>query len=169
MSRRVHLMVSLIAVMTASVSSQVSKPVAPLRPPATPTGSSMKTGQALINGTATDTNAAPLPNASVQLRNLATGQIEQAAIADQTGQFTLIARPEVPYVVEIADKAGHILAVGDVITVQAGDVAAAVVAVPARLTTIAGIFGDSINSVVSAAMNAGIAVVEPPPPLSPEK
>lgn len=168
MSRRVHLMVSMIAVMTASVSSQVAKPVAPLRP-ATPTASSTKAGQALIDGTATDMNAAPLPNASVRLRNLSTGQIEQVAIANQTGQFSLIARPEVPYVVEIADKAGHVLAVGDVITVQAGDVAATVVAVPSRLPALAGMFADSVNAVVSAAMNAGIAVNDPLPPLSPEK
>src|SRR5262245_7332319 len=168
MSRRVYVMVSLIAAMTASVSSQSPRPAAPLRP-ATPTGSATKAGQALINGTATDASAAPVPNVSVRLRNLATGQIEQVATATETGEFTLTARPDVPYVIEIADKAGHILAVGDVITLQAGDVASAVIAVPARLPAVTGMFANTASAVLAAAMTAGIAVVDPSPPLSPEK
>ena len=41
-------------------------------------------------------------------------------------------RPEMPYVVEVVDLGGRVIAVGDVIIAHAGDVAAATVAVPAR-------------------------------------
>ena len=168
MPRRMALTVFLFAVMTAGVSSQPGKPVTPLGP-GTPTRVSTKVGQALINGSAVDTNAVPLPKATVRLRNLADNQIEQVLVTNNMGQFTLIARPEVPYVVEIADRTGRILAVSDIITAQAGDVAGAVIAIPYRLPAVPGIFGDAAQSVFAAAMNGGIAVIDPGPPLSPEK
>ena len=114
-------------------------------------------------------NAAPLPNATVRLRNLESRRIEQIATANHAGEFTFVARPEVPYVVEIADKAGRILAVGDIITAQSGDVAAAVVSIPSRLPAIAGVFSDTASTIVSAATGAGVTVVEPAPRLSPEE
>ncbi len=168
MTGRLYLTVGLFAVMTVSASSQVVKPVGALGP-ATTTGYSTKGGQALINGTAVDNHSVPLPNATVRLRNLAANQIEQVVTANQVGQFTFIARPEIPYVVEIADRLGRILAVGDIITAQAGDVAGAIIAIPSRLPAVAGVFGNTASSVFSAASSTGIAVIEPPPPLSPEK
>jgi hypothetical protein len=168
MTSRVHLTIGLVAVMTASASSQVVKPIAPLGP-STTFGYAGKKGTALINGTAVDTNSVPLPNATVRLRNLAANQIEQVSTANYLGQFNFIAKPEVPYVIEIADRVGHILAVGDIITAQAGDVAGAIIAIPSRVPAIAGFFGETASSVVSATTSAGISVLDPDPPLSPEK
>jgi hypothetical protein len=163
-----YLTASLIAVTTAAGSSQVAKPLGPLGP-STTLGSARKNGQALINGIAVDNNALPLPNATVRLRNLAVNQIEQVAMSNRAGQFTFVARPEVPYVVEVADRLGRILAVGDIITVQAGDVAGSVVSIPSRLPATAGLFGETASSILAAATNLGIAVIDPLPPLSPEK
>jgi hypothetical protein len=163
-----YITAGLIAVTTAAVSSQVVRPLGPLGP-STTLGFSTKDGHALINGTAVDNNSVPLPNATVRLRNLAVNQIEQVATANHAGQFTFVARPEVPYVVEVADRVGRILAVGDIITAQAGDVAAAIVAIPSRVPAIAGVFGETASSVLSAATGTGITVIDPPPPLSPEK
>jgi hypothetical protein len=85
------------------------------------------------------------------------------------GEFTFAARPEVPYVVEIADAAGRVVAVGDVIIAATGDVAAAVVSIPSRLPAVAGVFSDTAGSVVSAVVSTGVTVIPPPPPLSPEQ
>jgi hypothetical protein len=168
MSSRWRLTIGLVALTTASVSSQVVKPITPLGP-STTFGYATKKGTALINGTATDNNAAPLPNATVRLRNLASNQIEQVTTANQLGQFTFIAQPEIPYVVEIADRVGRILAVGDIITTQAGDVAGAIISIPSRVPAVAGMFGETASSVASASTGAGITVLDPLPPLSPEK
>jgi hypothetical protein len=143
----------------------VNSPGAP-----TTVGVSVKKGEALINGTAADVNSVPLPNATVRLRNLSDNRIEQVAVSDQFGKFSFIARPEVPYVVEVSDRLGHLLAVGDVIIVQAGEVAAAAVTIPSRVSALAGLFGETASTVLSAASMAGMAVVDPDdPPLSPEK
>lgn len=162
--RRLSLTVSLIAVMSVVLSSQGGKPVVSLGASAV-----VKSGQAIISGTATDANAVPLANATVRLRNLATNEVEQVVKTDHLGQFTLVAQPDTPYVVEILDRKGRTLAVSDIITAQAGDVAAAVITVPMRLPAVAGIFGESIAAVLAAAAWTGITVVDPSPSLSPEK
>ena len=130
----------------------------------------------MIHGTAVDNTASPLPNATVRLRNLQTNQVEQVFTTNRVGEFTFAAQPEIPYVVEIADQAGQIIAVGDVVVAQAGEVAGAIVAIPTRLPALAGVFGETAGSVVSAATGTGITVLEstvipepPPPPASPER
>src|SRR5580765_1368400 len=75
--------------------------------------------QSMIHGVAIDVEAHPLPSASVRLRNLTTNQVEQKVTANLAGEFNFVAQPEIPYVVEIIDQAGHIIAVGDVIVAHA--------------------------------------------------
>lgn len=165
--------ISLIAIVAclsiSGTSAQVARPLAPLDPASKIAAQGPAPGQALISGTAVDIAATPLANVTVRLRNLVNNQIEHVATANRLGEFTFVARPEVPYVVEIADAAGRIIAVGDVITAQAGDVAATVVSIPTRLPALAGVFSDTAGSVISAAASAGVTVIPTAPPLSPEK
>lgn len=126
--------------------------------------------KSLINGVAVDREQTPLPKATVRLRNLQLNKIEQTVATNKTGEFSFSVEPDVPYVVELADQAGRILAVGDVITVVSGEVAGAVVAIPSKLPALAGIFGETASSVLSAVAGTGLTVVDPNvPPLSPEK
>jgi hypothetical protein len=132
-----------------------------------------RNGQGMIHGTAVDRDASPLPNATVRLRNLSSGNIDKVLTADQAGEFTFIVQPDIPYVVEIADQAGKVLAIGNVVTAQAGEVAGSVVAVPVRLpVAVAGLMGNTAGSVVSAASGAGITALKSaefePPPASPD-
>ncbi len=166
--RRLSLTVSLIAVMSVGLSAQGgSKPVVSLGSSAAPT----KAGQAIISGTARDANAKPLANVTVRLRNVATNEVEQVVTTNQSGQFSLVAQPDTPYVVEVVDPNGRTLAVSSLLMVEAGDVANTLLAVPANLprSGIAGIFGESIAAVLAAAAWTGITVADEPPPLSPEK
>jgi hypothetical protein len=126
--------------------------------------------RSLINGTAIDSDQAPLPNATIRLRNIEKNEIEQVVTTNELGEFTFIARPDVAYVVEIADQAGRVVAVGDVIMANPGEVAGAVVALPSRLPALAGVFGDTASSVLSAATGTGLTVVDPTlPELSPRE
>lgn len=160
---------------TAMAQGPIVRPFGPMAPmmPATTT-TLTRAGQAtqsMIHGTAVDTSASPVPNATVRLRNLQSNQVEQVSRANQIGEFTFVAQPEIPYVVEIADQAGNIIAVGDVITAQAGEVAGAMVAIPTRLPALTGVFGETAGSVISAATGTGITAVEATvaPFLSPER
>lgn len=150
MAKRLYITLGLIGFLTVTVSSQVVRPIGLLGPLKNWT-SETPAGEALIKGAAVDMNNTPLANAPVRLRNLLSNKIEQSSFADQAGEFTFLARPEVPYVVEIADQAGLVIAVGDIITAQAGDVAGAIVTIPSKLPSLAGVFGESMGSVASAA------------------
>jgi hypothetical protein len=133
-----------------------------------------KGAQSMIHGVAVDVDSHPLPNVNVRLRNLKANKVEQKTTANLAGEFNFVAQPEIPYVVELADQTGRIVAVGDVIVVHAGEVAAAMVAIPTRLPTLAGVFGETAGSVISAAAGTGLTALQstvaaPPPPASPEQ
>ena len=126
--------------------------------------------QSLINGVAVDGKQMPLKYASVRLRNLGENTIEQVATANDLGEFSFSVRPGIPYVVEIADQAGRVVAVGDVVLANVGEVAGAVVALPSRLPALATVFGDTASSVISAATGIGLTVVDPAlPKVSPTR
>lgn len=171
MGQRLKFAMAGVFLSAALVSAQIVRPLAPLGPGTTVGPALGGTGQALISGTAVDAGEAPLPNITVRLRNLQTNQVEHTTTANGAGEFMFVARPDIPYVVEIADTAGRVIAVGDVIVAQAGDVAGAVVTVPTRLPAMAGMFADTAGSVVSAAAGTGVTAVETAvlPFLSPEK
>jgi hypothetical protein len=161
----------------AIISAQMGRPMVPSAVPHTVTSGVVSTGarngQGMLHGTAVDRDSSPLPNAMVRLRNLSSGEIEKVLTADQAGEFTFIVTPEIPYVVEIADQAGKVLAIGNVVTAQAGEVAGSIVSVPVRLpAAMAGLMGDTASSVVSAASGAGITALKSaefePPPASPD-
>jgi hypothetical protein len=104
----------------------------------------------------------------VRLRNLETNRIEQLGEATAKGEFTLIAEPDVPYLVEVADAAGRTIAVGNPLAVETGQVTALVItvyALPAGAT-----WWDTARAVLSAAAGAGITAIEPNPvPDSPSR
>ncbi len=170
MAKRLYLTLGLLGFMTSAVSSQVVKPLGILGPLKT-MASEMPAGEALIKGSAVDMNNTPLSNAPVRLRNLLSNQVEQSSYSNDVGEFIFLARPEVPYVVEIADQAGRIIAVGDIVTAQAGDVAGAIVTIPSKLPALAGVFGESAGSVASAAAGTGLTALDPRffPLVSPEQ
>jgi hypothetical protein len=146
-----------------AVASAQTKPVLPAGPPQQVTGIPSRAalnGKSAIHGTVIDSTHSPVPNAAVRLRNLQTNQIEQISTANRIGEFGFTAEPETPYVVEIADQTGQIVAVGDVVVAQAGGVAGAIVAIPTRLPGLAGVFSQTAGSVVSAATSTGINAVE---------
>lgn len=126
--------------------------------------------RSLINGVAVSSDYTPVPNATVRLRNLEVNAIEQIVTTNDLGEFTFIAEPEVPYVVEIADVAGRTVAVGDVIRVRAGEVAGARVALPSGLPPLAGVFINTAGMVRLASAGADLQVIDPTfPKVSPSR
>ena len=127
MRSRIKFTVAAVLLSTAVVSAQTTLPIGRIGPSTTATTPTQATGKAVISGTAVDASDTPIPNATVRLRNLVTTQIDQTAVTGSRGQFTFSVRPDVPYVVEIVDAPGRILAVGDVVIPASGDAVATVV------------------------------------------
>lgn len=126
--------------------------------------------RSLINGTAVDSNRQPLKNVRLRLRNLDVNSIEQTTMSNERGEFSFAVKAEVTYVVELTDQSGKVVAVGDVVRTNVGEVAGAIVALPSRLPALAGMFGDTASSVISAATGTGLTVVDPTlPKVSPRE
>jgi hypothetical protein len=127
--------------------------------------------QAVIAGTVVDQNSLPLADARVRLRNLQTREIEQESTTNTRGEFMFVAKPEIPYVVELVDRSNQILAVGEVIVVRAREVAGTLVSAPARIPGISHLFGNTAGAVVAAVSGLGITAFDSQnqPPVSPEK
>jgi hypothetical protein len=123
-----------------------------------------------IHGVALDGDRKPLQKARLRLRNLEVNEVEQNTTSNTRGEFQFVARPEIPYVVEIADSSDRVLAVSDVIVPRLGDVANTSVLLPSQVPAISGIFTQTALSVGAAAASVGLAVMDPTlPKVSPTR
>lgn len=174
MPQRLNATLVAVALSGTAASAQVVRPVWPNGPSSVMTTIATKSsviGASMIHGQVIDSNASPMPNASVRLRNLVTSGVEKISTADQFGEFSFVVQPEIPYVVEIADQDGRIIAVGNVVTAQAGEVAAAFIPAPLNLPAMAGVFRSAAASVLSSATGTGLTAIDasPKPAVSPER
>ena len=173
--RGLNLVVFAGVFVATAASAQIVKPIPPVGPPQQITSGlsrSLQSARSVIHGRAVDSASTPLPGVTVRLRNLQSHRIEQVSTANQLGEFSFPAQPEIPYIVEITDQAGQIVAVGDVVVAQAGEVASASVIHPSGLPVVVGVFSETAGSVVSAATSSGITIVDaaqPPRRASPER
>jgi hypothetical protein len=174
-SMRLRLNMALAGVMlsTCAVSAQQPVRLVAAAAPREPAGAGVRSTsviKSLISGVAVDSHQKPLPKARLRLRNLEINAIEQNATANNNGEFSFAARPNVPYVVEIADQAGRIIAVSDVIVANAGEVVGGKVALPTYAPPKSVTLVETASTVVSAGTRAGVAVVNPElPTLSPRQ
>lgn len=119
-------------------------------------------------------NNAAIPDATVQLRNTLTGQIEFFTQTDAVGQFTFNNVSGGSYVIEYAtDSASRVLALGHPFTIAPGETVATFVrmsnALPIIIPDVAGnVAASAVQSAASAGVTAVITpiapVVEAPPP-----
>ena len=158
-----------LAVFFVAPLAAAEKPAKADRPGAI-AGEKIAPGKCLIRGTAIDSDEVPLPAQSVRLRNLNTSAIEQVSTTDHAGVFSFIAAPETPYIVEIVDQPGRVVAVGEVMIARSGEVAGGFVMVPAAIPAYSNTFKSTAGAVLSALGGTGLTTLAPDaPPLSPER
>jgi hypothetical protein len=134
-------------------------------------GSPAPAPSTIVHGGVTDSVHNKVSNSAVRLRNLQTKAVEQVANANGSGEFSFLVKPDVPYVVEVTNQPGAVLAVSNVVTVSPGAVANADITIPAVSSGVAAGFGSSVGAVVQAAMSIGLTAIEASavPPVSPER
>jgi hypothetical protein len=159
-----------LAVCFVAPLAAAEKPAKADRPGTVAGGEMIAPGKCLIRGTAIDSDEVPLPAQSVRLRNLNTSTIEQVSTTDHAGVFSFIAAPEIPYIVEIVDQPGRVVAVGEVMIARSGEVAGGFVMVPAAIPAYSNAFKSTAGAVLSALGGTGLTALAPEaPPLSPER
>jgi hypothetical protein len=65
-----------------------------------------------VTGRVVNHDDTPVPNALLRLRDVTTGQTVQTTEGDKAGRFTFVRVPPGSYIVELVDRRGNILAVG---------------------------------------------------------
>jgi hypothetical protein len=123
-------------------------------------------------------NNSAIPDATVQLRNTVTGQVEFFTQSNAIGEFTFNNVAGGSYVIEYAsEQAGSLLALGHPFTVAPGETVATFVrmsnAIPALIPDLTGnIAASAIQSAASAGVTTIVTPIAPvvdaaPPPSSP--
>jgi len=118
---------------------------------------------ATLAGTATSSSGQTLVNATVQLRNLATGAVSSTTTSSSRGLFSFAAVNPGTYVVEVLNAVGQVVGTTASISVAAGAaltgvaVSATAAAVAAGAAGVAG--ASTIAAVTAAAAAAGVVGV----------
>lgn len=81
-----------------------------------------------VQGTARDAQQQPLTHHTVQVRNVATGQLVGTATTSASGEFTFSGLPAGNYVIEVVNAAGQIVGTSTPIAVSGGAVSTVTVA-----------------------------------------
>lgn len=114
-----------------------------------------------ILGAAWNVDNTPIPQARLRLRNLGTGRIETAAVADDAGQFSFSDIDGGTYVIELVDASGKILTVGHPFIVAPGETVATFVRLGARVPWFSGFFKDAAAAAIATAAGQGITALAP--------
>jgi len=166
------LVISIAASLAATLELRAAQRILPASGPLVRSGiTTIATGNTLsvITGQVMDAARVPLPFARVRLLNLDSGAFISQTSTDHIGGFSFVLVSRGNYVAELVDRAGVVLAVGDPLTVEAGQTVGTIIVLPSRAPSFAGLFGNSAAAIVSAAAGAGITAVSAGQPLSPER
>lgn len=114
-----------------------------------------------ISGIAWHADSSVIPGARVRLRDVVTGRVAAAAVADQGGRFTFTGIEGGSYLIELVDPGGRILAVGHTFAAGPGETVATFVREAAKAPWFSGFFGNAASAVASTAASAGVTAIAP--------
>jgi hypothetical protein len=109
---------------------------------------------ASIQGTALDANSSVLPNAPVRLRDARSGRVSAAQRTDNSGLFAFPRLDPGSYVVELLSDEQTVLAASELLNVNGGESASAVVKLPYRVTPMAALLGHTTSAALAVAASA---------------
>jgi len=116
-----------------------------------------------INGTAQSSAGQTLPNYTVQVRNLKTGQLAGTTTSNAAGSFSFAGLSPADYVVEVVNEAGGIVGSSSAIVVAAGATVTVTVSAAAAAIAPEAAGGISralvVTTIAAAAGIAGVVVV----------
>jgi hypothetical protein len=116
-----------------------------------------------IRGSALNVDATPLPDSPIRLRDARSGRFVATSSTDKTGSFTFSSVDPGSYVIEVLGGDGNVVAASQILNLNAGDAASAIVKLPFQTRRYSGVLGHTVMSailVTSAAAASGILATE---------
>ena len=107
-----------------------------------------------IVGVAWTSDNLPIDTPRLRLRNVMSGAVAATAVGNAKGEFTFDEVDTGTYVVELVDASDRVQAVGEMVSVAAGETVATFVVLSRALPAVPAILG---NSAAAAAAGAGVS------------
>lgn len=131
-------------------------------------------GATSILGVVWNVDNSPIPGARVQLRNLVSGKVDAAAVANDSGQFSFTQIEGGRYAVELVGANGRVVTVGHAFVIAPGESVATFVRLGTKVPWFTGFFGNAASAVASTAASQGITALAPAqqcdsPPCTPQQ
>ena len=121
----------------------------------------MVTRVTTIIGSAWTADNTPISQAHLRLRNVVSGRVEAATVADDAGQFSFTNVEGGSYVVELVNVAGKVQVMGHVFSIATGETVATFVRASTRVPWFTGFFSNTVSAVSSTAASDGITAIAP--------
>ena len=157
MRRTLHQKVAAFLAVFALLPS--APPVLAQGTPAVQLNESLSTKGGTVTGTVWRANDSPVPNASLQLRDVTTGRIVSATRGDELGRFTFQKVNPGSYIVELIDQKGNVLALGEMFTIGPTDTVATVVRLGTSGARFGGFWGNAAAAAIAAAVTVGVTAL----------
>ena len=124
-----------------------------------------------IQGNALTSTNGPLNDITVRLRDARFGRIVGSQTTDKSGMFEFKSIDPGSYIVEVMANDQSVLAASQLLNINSGEAVSAVVKLPFRIPSFAGMMGStsmpSAAAVAGEAAASGIASIVPTSPVSP--
>ena len=114
-----------------------------------------------ILGHAWTADSTPIPRARLRLRDVGSGKVEAATMANDAGEFTFPNVEGGTYVVELVNEAGSVMTVGHVFSVAPGETVGTFVRLGTKVPWFKDFFGNAAAAVASSAASQGITALAP--------
>ena len=162
---------ALVCVATACITTAILAPPAAYAQPGSTLVPGAMTTAGQISGAAFHADDTPIPKARVQLRNVVTGGVLGAAVANDAGQFVFLGMAPGIYIVELTTRSGKVLAVSDAVSVARAESATTFVREKGQPGPLEHFFTNASVAVSTAAAATGITALWPEAkrPVSPQK
>ena len=149
------------ALVSAVAAAQQPPTLTPSHPTAivvTPTSAPAGLARTAIQGNALSALGAPLPNATIRLRDVRSGRVVDTMITDKAGLFVFRRVEPGSYIVELVGHDQTVLAASQILNVNAGNLASTIVKLPFRIP-VAGLLSRSAPAVIAVAAAGAAAGV----------
>lgn len=112
-----------------------------------------------VIGTVWNRAETPIAHARLRLRDVTSGQIVRATLADERGRFTFVKVPPGSYIVELVDSSGNILALGQMFALGPVETVATFIRLGAQAPWYSGFFSNAASAALASAAALGLTAL----------
>lgn len=122
-------------------------------------GETLRADTGKVTGTVVNHDNTPIANARLRLRDITTGRTVQTTEGDGAGRFTFLGVPPGRYVVELVDRHGNVLALGQMFGLGPLETVTTLIRLAASSSWYSGLFANVALAVLATASALGLTAL----------